>query len=189
MQVFLPYPQFEKSARVLDNQRLLKGWVEAQQIHNTLTGKSEGWKNHPAIRMYAGFPNVIMEYGFALQEECRERNINVKIFFKGYGYVVDKLPSWFYDERLLKVNSSHKSRLLFKGRVDAVSYSVRKFLKVRSINEWFSKNGYPQKNVFKHPDIERLEQFALDNKVPIMDNHYRQFGWTEDDGQSYFWPV
>lgn len=189
MQVFLPYPEFDKSAQVLDNQRLNKQKVETLQIFNTIIGNSEGWKNHPAVRSWKGFPESLWNYGYAIEHECLSRNIDVHVFFTKTKYTLHVLPPWFYDDRLLKVNLSHRSRLLFKGRVDAVAYSVRKFLKVRSINEWFLKNNYPQKNVFKHPDIERLEKFALDNNIQIIDNHYKQFGWTEDDRQPYFWPV
>lgn len=56
MQTFLPYPDFELSARFLDRQRLGKQRVEAWQILNVLEelkipGRTPAWRNHPAVRM------------------------------------------------------------------------------------------------------------------------------------------
>ena len=95
-------------------------------------------------------------------------------------------PSWLGDDRF---HSSHRSRLLFKGRVDSVCGQLKKFLKARSINAWLKANNYPEKNYFKQPDIKKLEEFCK-NKFDLQPaNHYTQFGWSEDDTQEYYWPV
>ena len=52
MQTFLPYKDFTKSAKALDNKRLGKQRVEVKQILNALDGKSKGWTNHPATNMW-----------------------------------------------------------------------------------------------------------------------------------------
>jgi len=194
MQIFLPYPNFKQSAQVLDNQRAIKQSLECVSIYNTLTGKSEAWQSHPIMKMWKNCHDAVAFYHYFNICELFARNINVSpdsicdkdILIKEKSI---KYPDWFNDERLEKVCSSTRSRLLFKGRVDAAAYSLRKFLKVRSINTWFSENGYPQKNVFTHKDIERLERKCLDLGVTISDNHYSKFGWTEDDTQKYYWPV
>ena len=51
MQTFLPYANFEDSAKVLDWRRLGKQRVEADQILNIISGKTEklGWRNHPPV--------------------------------------------------------------------------------------------------------------------------------------------
>lgn len=69
MQTFLPYKSFSGSARCLDNKRLGKQRVEVLQILNTLTGKSTGWANHPATRMWRGYERALCAYGFAVCEE------------------------------------------------------------------------------------------------------------------------
>ena len=51
MQTFLPYPDFEASAAVLDDRRLGTPRVETYQILRALTWPRYGWKNHPAVRM------------------------------------------------------------------------------------------------------------------------------------------
>ena len=69
MQTFLPYPQFELSARVLDRQRLGKQRVEALQILDALTGIKSGWANHPATIMWAGYEQALVLY---TQDMCSE---------------------------------------------------------------------------------------------------------------------
>ncbi len=49
MQTFLPYPDFEKSAKVLDRLRLNKQRSETLDILRTLFGDKQGWKNHPSV--------------------------------------------------------------------------------------------------------------------------------------------
>ena len=59
MQTFLPYPDFQKTAQCLDNKRLGKQRVEARQIISTLEGKSNGWRNHPAVKMWKGYEDCL----------------------------------------------------------------------------------------------------------------------------------
>lgn len=109
MQTFLPYSDFIESAKVLDRQRLGKQRVECWQIYHTICGKSEGWKNHPAVKMWAGYEDALSLYMEAVINEWVSR-----------GYVnnlpiperkSEKMPSWLGDERL---HRSHRSALLHK---------------------------------------------------------------------------
>ena len=54
MQTFLPYADFEKTAKCLDYRRRGKQRVEATQIIQTLSGVTTGWHNHPATKMWRG---------------------------------------------------------------------------------------------------------------------------------------
>jgi len=47
MQTFLPYPDVEASARVLDTKRLGKQRVECLQVLRGLTIPTYGWCHHP----------------------------------------------------------------------------------------------------------------------------------------------
>jgi Pyrimidine dimer DNA glycosylase len=76
MQTFLPYADFTKSAKALDNKRLGKQRVEAWQILNTLTGKSAGWANHPATKMWQGKEWYLADYGTQICLEWIERGFN-----------------------------------------------------------------------------------------------------------------
>lgn len=63
MQTFLPYPDFLASARTLDRRRLGKQRVEAIQVLRGLTRRDYGWRNHPAVRMWAGYEEALTRYG------------------------------------------------------------------------------------------------------------------------------
>ncbi|MDM4721105.1 MSMEG_6728 family protein [Micromonospora sp. WMMA1363] len=63
MQTFLPYPDFLASARVLDQRRLGKQRVETIQVLRGLTRPTYGWRNHPAVTMWAGYEEALTRYG------------------------------------------------------------------------------------------------------------------------------
>lgn len=73
MQTFLPYPDFAKCAACLDNQRLNKQIVEAEQIHATLVGESKCWANHPAVKMWKGYATALVDYTFYMVQEWEAR--------------------------------------------------------------------------------------------------------------------
>jgi hypothetical protein len=110
----MPYPNLKKSLKVLDSRRLGKQRVEAFQILNILLKrtKKQGWKNHPAVKMWAGYENALKLYF----------NKAVKLWIsKGYkntmkleiieGKII--LPKWMGDK---KFHDSHKSNLLRKDK-------------------------------------------------------------------------
>ncbi len=68
VQTFLPYPDFEASARALDQKRLGKQRVETIQVVRALTVPGYGWANHPAALMWRGFEEALGRYGFACCE-------------------------------------------------------------------------------------------------------------------------
>jgi hypothetical protein len=68
VQTFLPYPDFERSARVLDQKRLGKQRVETIQIVRALTWEDYAWKSHPAVLMWKGFEEALGRYGFVCCE-------------------------------------------------------------------------------------------------------------------------
>ena len=73
MQTFLPYPDFDQSAGVLDNVRLGKQRVEVLQVVRALTRPVYGWKNHPAVLMWRGHEEALGAYGIAVCGEWRRR--------------------------------------------------------------------------------------------------------------------
>lgn len=77
MQTFLPYPDFILSSQCLDNKRLNKQIIEAQQIftanHNFEHGIKSGWQNHPAVKMWRGYNKMLLKYREACLFEWRRR--------------------------------------------------------------------------------------------------------------------
>ncbi len=119
MQTFLPYADFQQSAKVLDYKRLGKQRVEALQIHNALTGvltkkgKSyKGWLNHPAVTMWRGYEDSLLHYKNVMINEWIERGYNNTMEVISIKNSFD-LPHWLGDER---IHASHRSNLLRKDR-------------------------------------------------------------------------
>jgi hypothetical protein len=107
MQTFVPYADFQKSAKVLDYRRLGKQRVETLQLVRCNLEVSLGWKNHPAAKMWANNINGLIAYGVAMCDAWLDL---------GYKDTCrDKLLS--YGEA---VHSSHRSNLL---RKDLAFYS------------------------------------------------------------------
>lgn len=130
MQTFLPYEHFIESAKVLDNQRLGKQRVEVLQILNTLykTHLYQGhmkiaWQNHPAVLMWRGHEQGLINYGLAVCDEWVSRGFKDTCFFKIEDFR-DKFsffttyPSWLGDRdfhyrhqaNLLRKNFDHYSK-------------------------------------------------------------------------------
>lgn len=75
MQTFLPYPDFERCAYVLDDKRLGKQSVEGNQILGALL-EGRGWGNHPATLMWRGAEAALVEYQLAMIREWQHRGFN-----------------------------------------------------------------------------------------------------------------
>lgn len=69
MQTFLPFSDFAQTAAVLDVRRLGKQRVEVLQILRALTFDDYGWRTHPAVTMWAGFPEALVAYGVAVTQQ------------------------------------------------------------------------------------------------------------------------
>lgn len=111
MQTFLPVPDFDESAAILDYRRLGKQRVEAYQL---LTAKpGTGWFNHPAAKMWRSHHSALALYGIAMCNEWIRRGYNdtlrprISGFLDRYAIV----PPWFGDPAF---HAAHRSNLLRK---------------------------------------------------------------------------
>lgn len=124
MQTFLPYPDFERSAAVLDSPRLGKQRVETLQILRALLLPDYGWANHPAVVMWRGRLPALVHYGLVCTAQWRSRghaDATQNLITEFAPQVADLgqddlrarglLPAWLGDERL---HASHRSALLRK---------------------------------------------------------------------------
>ena len=111
MQTFLPYPEFDKSAYVLDNKRLGKQRVECKQIY------LEQFPNHPCTLMWRDYKSALLTYAIAICEEWVERDHNDSLleWFKSELIKLDchsiTYPRWLGFDLL---HASHRSQLLSK---------------------------------------------------------------------------
>lgn len=112
MQTFLPYPNFKTSAMVLDRSRLGKQRVETLQILNALMGLSEGWRNHPATKMWAGYEGALWLYGQTMIGEWVDRGYQNNMVLPGNFTTNDiEFPPWLGKPEF---HASHRSNLLRK---------------------------------------------------------------------------
>jgi Pyrimidine dimer DNA glycosylase len=73
VQTFLPYADFERSARSLDQRRLGKQRVEGLQVLRGLTREGYGWRHHPAVKMWRGRLEALGRYTLTCCEVWVER--------------------------------------------------------------------------------------------------------------------
>lgn len=118
MQTFLTHwhedalTAFRVTAKELDWQRLGKQRVEALQIINSLTNKSTGWRNHPAVKMWREHLTVLWLYHDTMIQEWIDRGYrNNMPFMRGSNhYWFPKTPEWITPELV----RSHQSNLIRK---------------------------------------------------------------------------
>lgn len=119
MQTFLPYPDFEQSAQVLDRRRLGNQRKENLQILNAILDPSYGWNNHPAVNMWRGHLGVFYEYHSFICQEWSNRGYidnclsKFSVILSVYPEYITQVsqPSWLGD---LELHRSHRSNLLRK---------------------------------------------------------------------------
>ena len=118
MQTFLPYEDFEKTAKSLDMKRLGKQRVETMQIMNAILNPEYGWQNHPAVNMWRGHIVTLMDYQAAIcsdwtsrgyKDTCLEKSFALLEGYKGEVRMIK--PSWLGRK---EVHISHQSNLLRK---------------------------------------------------------------------------
>lgn len=104
---FVPFDNFEACAKSLDYRRLGKQRVEAYQIWRTLTGKSKGWRNHPAVKSWAGHTCALAKYTNAMIREWVHRGYRNNMLLLPH-CANPKMPWWWGNE---KIHASHRGVL------------------------------------------------------------------------------
>ena len=111
MQTFLPYADFEETARCLDRRRLGNQRLEALIILRTLRRQtSGGWRHHPAVKIWRGYENALGYYLNVICDEWVRRGYRNTIRRRRVKRPLG-MPPWLGDERL---HASHRSNLLRK---------------------------------------------------------------------------
>lgn len=116
MQTFLPYPDFEQTAKCLDYRRLGKQRVEAWQLLLVMSEGRKAWSNHPAFKMWDGYDIALVLYGVTMCKEWKARRykdtLEDKFMNLPLAYENFDMPPWLGDN---KFHSAHRSALLFKN--------------------------------------------------------------------------
>jgi hypothetical protein len=115
MQTFLAYADFALSAKVLDGKRLNKERPEVLEIYNTITIPSYGWQHHPAVTMWRGYEQCLLEYGIAICTEWIRRGFKdnlLPVFLSLRNSEIAERPWWLGNEAF---HSAHRAILLAKN--------------------------------------------------------------------------
>jgi hypothetical protein len=143
MQTFVPYDDYYKIGRSLDNKRLGKQRVEAMQILNCLY-KPNRWQNHPAVRMWRGYHEALKHYQNWIMMAWMERGFkNTMAWAKTRTTFEDfERPWWFGNE---DIHRSHRLMLVYK--------SIGEYLQKEKIDtfNWYAKQGWHEEYI-KHVD-------------------------------------
>lgn len=131
MQTFLPHPSFVDSAKCLDNKRLGKQRVEAWTILQTILGKSIGWSNHPAVKMWKGHSLALALYGVSICGEWRSR-----------GFKDNMLARFLNELERLLVFPIRKTTPSFLGNKDF--HASHRSNLLRKFPEHYSKFGWTE---------------------------------------------
>ncbi len=133
MQTFLPSADYEYSAQTLDNKRLNKQILEGYQIMKILSGASESgaWRNHPAVLMWKGAEQSLMDYIDHMVYEANWRGIrtdknvsNLKTLKSRFGDMWGNItPIWQKPEHISRVVDSHKANLYRKDSTIYAEFS------------------------------------------------------------------
>lgn len=127
MQTFVPYADFEASARALDPKRLGKQRVEVIQIVRALTVPGYAWSQHPAVLMWRGYEEALGRYGLTMCKVWLElgfgdtcaATIATDLAALGLPHLrsyaelagAEAPPPWLFDPQ---VQQSHRSSLVRK---------------------------------------------------------------------------
>ena len=140
MQTFLPYASFEESARVLDSRRLGKQRVEALQIMKGLFIPDYPWKKHPAVIMWRGYEDALMQYYDAMVIEWKRRGYNNTMELTHMEGAT--LPPWI---GYAPFHASHRSNLLRKDPA------------------WYGKFGWTEKDNLPYVWPSKMVEFIERN--------------------------
>jgi hypothetical protein len=124
MQTFMTSEtNFRLNAQLLDGPRLRKQGVECYQILRALTGESNGWKHHPAVKMWHGYEGSLFNYTEQIYIEIDQRGWKADNLNKVYDLadrhgldIYQRVPVWVHD---LRVKNTHRASLY---RKDPESY-------------------------------------------------------------------
>ena len=190
MQTFYTDHSFTVTAQHLDYRRLGKQRVETKQILMTLLGESNGWRNHPAVRMWEGYETALCWYGMAMCWEWRQRKY------------VDNLQPYFQKTYMELVQfEKEKPERLSEGVIMSIDDELYK------LREDSDDLGYDlgyDLGAWRQYGLGDLLPWWMDPENPISDamiashrsnlirkkpEHYSEL-WPELDGSlEYLWPV
>lgn len=138
MQVFLPYPDLERSVRCLDPKRL--GNQIYREAKTLITG---GWPNHPAAKIWANHRKALAEYALFGLRELSLRGYHYTKWFDFFEDIYYHTPGPFTLPPIIghePFHAGHRAALLAKSP------------------EWYSQFGWTET---PEPDTKKAYIWSL----------------------------
>jgi hypothetical protein len=180
MQVFMPYPDLQRSVCCLDTRRL--GNQVYREAKTIIIG---GWHSHPVTKIWANHKYALAQYSLEGLEELRKRG---RYYPKWYEFFTNYLltepltglpPIIGYEP----FHAGHRAALLAKGLMDTTWKMAQDasqcpvYLRVCPKRDWTWEDTQEVCNLLDGPP----------------ETWYSQFGWTEppepDPKKSYIWTL
>lgn len=112
MQTFLPLPSFQKSAQVLDYQRLGNQRNEALTVYKTIINPNrKAWQKHPCTLMWRPYSEALALYYNEILKEWVKRGFKNHMDYLPINQNLLKFPPWIGH---VAFHSSHRAALLYK---------------------------------------------------------------------------
>jgi len=108
---FVPFPCILQCAKSLDYRRLGKQRVEAYQLWRALTGKTVGWRRHPAALAWEGCTCALALYTNIMIQEWIDRGYKNSMQFLPH-CAKPSFPWWWGWE---PIHTSHRASLVRKN--------------------------------------------------------------------------
>ena len=188
---FLPYSDFKKCAKVLDNKRLLKQRVEAYQIINIIYKRKRkekcGFMNHPAVIMWEENIDALKLYYNEMILETIKRNFNNNMkLYKIKDNI--KFPWWLgYNH----IHFSHQASLLRKYPEHYIKYFY-------NMPNEYRYEGYVWITHIDSDGIKKIKKDKLKNPFTINEIAYKlkkpkniktKYYTIKKDGYIYHYPT
>ena len=130
MQTFLPVPNFMGTAKILDWRRLGRQRTESRMLLDGLLSKTKnGWRHHPANKMWIGFTDALASYMNEMILEWKRRGYNNTMILVDLPEIIT-YPPWLGNN---KYHSAYRAILLAK---DYDYYSQFGWTERPSISVW-----------------------------------------------------
>lgn len=124
MYTFLPYPNIYPSVAALTNKQLHKQKIDAKKILDTIEGRSQAYRHHPAVKMWSGHNILLKAYLRASIHEWLGRGFSSNMEMPEFSNSEMRLPLWWggyihmtHRSFLLRANPKHYKK--FKWRTES----------------------------------------------------------------------
>lgn len=172
MQTFLPYPNFNESAQVLDRQRLGKQRVEVLQILQAIKFGEYRYKILSGLNSHIWKP-------------CPKEYLTDPPFHS----LVQKTP-WYNHPAVVQWRNFIESLCIYGLAIcnEWIKRGYQDNLANRIIS--FAPHGI-HTGVVEMPQWIGLEKFHSSHRAALLAknfDYYKQFGWAEKPEINYYWP-